>query len=451
MTIHQPLGENRSRTTAAEWIVVSTAFLAVSLYAALGQQVARLSADGTEYHLMAAQYTAGKTVVSAPAPFAFRVATPWLASRLDPIARAVLPDALEVGIEDANGLKGFPGFYTVNIAACLILTLLFHWYVAHFIQSRAVRVLITLVWIAQWNAPVRFTFFYPAYVDPLFMVSLFAGLLVVERAGDRSPGRAMLLASIVTFLGTLCRETAVLIPLVCVARYWRTIVHASSSWHRAVIVAPLLAWIAAIATTRQLATPTGPYETSAFAVAMVREKPLFTWVLAWFFTFGPAALALIASAWPQVKIACASRPHWLVYLLACGVLGYFGSTDTERILIWASPIVLVLAGLALEQLRDNLRRAPLVAILLTVVAIASTRILWHVPSGIEQARPASALRLDLESAYSVLDRLLVIDNYYTNLWSFYGSRSIHAFQLACDIVFVLTVVFFLRMRRSVPH
>jgi hypothetical protein len=178
---------------------------------------------------------------------------------------------------------------------------------------------------------------------------------------------------------------------------------------------------------------------------MSRQKPVFTWVLAWFFTFGPGVVAVICTDWKGALAFLRQRPDLAFYLSACGLFGFFGGTDTERVLFWALPVVYLLAARAAErQWTAHTSR-----LLLTVLALAqviSERTLWPIPDVLTSP---TAFR-DLGSAgarlHAALNRVIVMDDYYWNLWSFFGSRRWHALLLAYDLLFVAAIVAWTRRR-----
>ena len=139
------------------------------------------------------------------------------------------------------------------------------------------------------------------------------------------------------------------------------------------------------------------------------------------------------------------RPHLAFYLSACGLLGFFGGTDTERVLFWALPVVYVLAARAAEQRWTILKSG----LLLTVLGLAqgvSERVLWSIPDVLTSPtafRDAGSLR---PSVFAALNRTIVMDDYYWNLWSFFGSRRWHALLLAYDVLFVVAIVAWTRRR-----
>ena len=439
-----PIGRSHVLETAAAIGV----FVAISLWAAHGQRAERVFGDATQYHHMSQQFAAGVRPVTADGPFVFRIATPWLAGTVSSLVSVAVPTRIDRAIEDASGLKGVTPFYVVNILSALAALLLFQAYLRCFIQDGRLRLLLLTMWMAQWHAPVRFVYFYPANVEPLFLAALIAALLVIERTRDRSPTRTAWPVAVLVFAGTLCRDSMVLAAIAFVAVHRPMRIVGERRWAEgAATLVPLVAFVGAMACARRVGLPANDYRWWAGPLAMIAEKQVFTWVLAWFFTFGPAALALIAGAHGVVSAFLRRRPDLLVYLTACGVVAFVGGTDTERLLGWAAPVMYVLLGLAIENRRAALLRAPVLMTILVFVHLASTRLLWPIPTGIDEVRPFATLDASWASLAAVLDKLLIIENYYSNLWSFYGSRAIHALILVFDVGLVLAVAMTLREGR----
>jgi hypothetical protein len=70
------------------------------------------------------------------------------------------------------------------------------------------------------------------------------------------------------------------------------------------------------------------------------------------------------------------RVDLLVMLLGFAVLGWIGGTDTERILFWSAPIVLVLIGTSLSAAAW---RAPYLVALFAVAQAFAMRLWWPTP------------------------------------------------------------------------
>jgi hypothetical protein len=428
-------------------------FLAVTLAALLTQRPAMLRGDAEEYFRMAAQYTRGETVVSVGAPFVYRVATPWLAARADQFASPALPRWLDGAIVGLTGVVGAPGFYAVNILGSFAALMLLVSYLRLFVSSATTRVLLVTFWMIQWHTPVRYTYFAPVNVEPLFLVCLLLALLVIERLPALSAERGALVVSVIVFAGTFVRESMLLMAVVFAIRYAQ--VWKSETWrHRILGAFPLLAGLVAlVVTTRFLAVSSTPSPPIAILSETIRTKSIFGWTLGWFFTFGPAAIAVLVSVFPDLRAFLRQRPWLLAYLAGCAVLAFVGGTDTERILGWAFPIVLVLLGHALELHRGLWHRNPALVVFLVASVLVSSRIFWPIPWQAEIHTSFQDLSLNWTSLMALLDKVFVIENYYANLWSHFGSRPIHTAILVADIFLTAIVVTLLRRSaraRSAP-
>jgi hypothetical protein len=82
------------------------------------------------------------------------------------------------------------------------------------------------------------------------------------------------------------------------------------------------------------------------------------------------------------------------------------------------------------------------------ITVVSSRLLWPIPTGIDDARRTASLDMSWSSLTAILDKLFVIENYYSNLWSFYGSRPVHIVQLVFDLCLVAALAVYLRRRRT---
>ena len=415
---------------AAAWVLevaaASLIFAGLSLFSASLQGAEQPFGDAEEYLDMAQQFRAGLHVVSASAPWVYRVATPWLASF-----------ASESQIN-----AGIP-FYLINIASAFASTVLLLVWLRRFVAMGWVRLVMVTLYLAAWVGPARFVYFTPIYVDPLFITLLLAGLLLVDRNRLEPPYRVAPLLATLVFIGSFSRESMAIIALAFVGCHNPFTKSPSWGWRDAVSVAmPLVAVAVALVVVRQIAIPTEPYSALGQLSSITRQKPIFTWLLSWFLTFGPAPIALIAVDARRALEFLRRHPDLLVYLVSCGVISYVGGVDTERIMLWAAPVVFVLMGRAVEEHRETLRCGPLVAVL-AVVQLVSARLFWPIPRHGFSAQVLSGFS-PLAQAYELVNRLIVIDTHYGNLWSFWGSRRLHAALLAYDLVLVAAIVVWMR-------
>jgi hypothetical protein len=417
---------------APDAMLVLLLFVVITIYAGATQRTERLYADAQKYHAMSVQFYEGRRPIVEEGPFVFRIGTPWLASAVRPWVERTFP-RWHRAVDDMAGMVGVSPFLVLNVVAGLGAALLLLAYVSRLVTTGWIPILLVGTWMATWLEPVRFVFFYPATVDVLFLVCLFAAFLVVETTRTWRPLAGAIVLTPVAFLGALVRESMVLAPLAfAVAAFtrreelWRDRLTAS--------LLPFAAWAAGMAVARSMAVAAPPYHPLAEPFSMAAQKPVFTWALAWFTTFGPPVIALILAGGTEVAALLRRRPELGLHLTACGVLAFFGGTDTERILTWAAPAVYVLAGAAMDARRAALLRMPALVVVLAVIQLASCRLLWPIPVGIDHVQRFGDLSLSLASIPAVADKFLVIHNYYSNLWSFFGSRTIHAITLAFDVV-----------------
>jgi hypothetical protein len=110
--------------------------------------------------------------------------------------------------------------------------------------------------------------------------------------------------------------------------------------------------------------------------------------------------------------------------------------------------MLVLLAAAWQQNAAAFATTPLLTLALALMALISARIFWAIPAGIDDETPLTALRFDWNSFGILLDKLLVMHNYYANLWSFFGSRALHAAQLAFDLTLTLVLAIWIRRRSA---
>ena len=320
-----------------ERLLVALAFLIISTAAAFTQTPGRIFSDARQYHGMQAFYAAGFTGVSADAPFVYRVATPWLAALADAVVTPALPRWLDLAIDDAAGLDGVPGFFAVNILASFTGAWLLTTYLRLFIGSAGIRLGLVLFWMLQWHAPVRYTYFNPVNVEPVFLAFLLLALIAIERMPRGAIERGAYVLSAIVFAGTLVRESMLLIAAVFAVRYytlWR------AARPAAVIDAlpaflPLVAGGLALAVSTQfLGVPFHPPEPLAVPLEMLRTKSIFQWTLALFFAFSPVAIALIVANPRDHLRFLRSRPDLAVYLAGCAALAFVGGFTSTT--YWSS-------------------------------------------------------------------------------------------------------------------
>ena len=413
-----------------ELTAVSLIFVGISLFSAHLQSLTPPTPAwyGAKYVNMAQQFRSGAHVVSERPPWVYRIGTPWLAS-----------------FASESAINASRPFLIINIASAFgVAALLLVWF-TRFVPTSAIRVLLVTLFLITWVGPARFVYFTPAYVDPLFFVFLLIGLVMVDATRLRPPMESALLLAPVVFVGTLCRESMGVVGLAFLGCHDPVAAVRAGRWREAAwTMVPLLAAFLAVVFDHFVAIPTGPDTALSLPLSLIGHKSLLTWTLTWFFTFGPPVVALVVLDRRSAITFLRREPHLLLYLLGCGALSYFGGVDDERVTLWAAPVVYVLTARAIEHHRAALRSVALV-LALAAAQVVSARALWPIPAQGVAVASISHSRSITAWVFDAVNRLVVIDTYYSNLWSYWGSRPWHYVLLAYDIGFVIVIGAWIRL------
>lgn len=378
--------------------------------------------DSDEYYALAEQLATGAPV-TASAPYVYRVLTPWLVARC-------CPENIQ------------QGFLIVNIVAGALGALALAAWLRRFVPDWRVRLVVTSAYVWEWHAPVRFVYYYPAYVDPLLLLFLPLGLLFVERVAER-PGALNVAALIaITGAGVLAREVMVLVPATALLHrgLWARV---PVRMRPVVLGGPILAAVAATIVAHRGTEPRVAYSFLDAVLYHLRHKPLFSLVLTWFMTFGPV-IAVVVYDWRAAAAFLRGHRHLAAYLVACAVLAYVGGHDTERYLIWAAPVVYILVGRAILHHRQALGGALLAV--LVAAQMVSERVFWGIPDPTSSVAAFGEMPGMAARVASALNRLFVIDDFHWNLWSNFGSRPFHMLLLALYAAFSALVIVWMRSR-----
>ena len=415
------------RTAALELALIYGAFILINVV--FGQWQKQISLqdgkgwEGVGYYTVAWDFADGQPL-AAEGPYVYRLLTPWLVAKIAP--------------EDL-----FRGFRIVNIAANAAgVLLLWLWFRRH-IGSWKIRVLLVLLYLIEWDAPTRWIHFYPVHVDPILFVTLFAGLLLVER--ERAKPDAVGLAGMCALMvvGVLNREVALLPALAWLfaenpIRRTDSLAAALKSLQFPSLRRwlPFVLGFATFIAIKRSVQQIDEYSFASTVVGFLYDKPLITYAHAWLLAFGPVIFILLFN-WRRAAALLLARQDWLIYFAACAVLGYIGGTDTERLLYWSMPVTFVLLGKAIED-----RAAELASIALTSVFVAgqvlSSRILWTTPDYPHEYPHSFPILQQFGSNVPFMD-----------LFSYHGYRMKTALSLVQFVVFGIVVLVWMRRRRTV--
>jgi hypothetical protein len=409
---------------AAEIATVLLTVAVAALWSAHVQhyQVFRLW-DSDEYYALAEQLASGAPV-TASAPYVYRVLTPWIVAHC-------CPDHIQRGFLMVNSVAGALGAVVLAI------------WLRRFVTDWRVRVLVTAAFVFEWHAPVRYVYYNPVYADALLLLFLPLGLIFVERCAERpSMANATTLVAI-TGMGVLAREMMLLVPFAALLHpgLWR---RPRGAVRIIALAGPVAAASAATFVAHRGTHPRVAYSFVEAVTYHLQHKPLFSLVLPWFITFGPV-IAIVLYDWRETMRFLRREQYLGAFLVACAVLAYIGGHDTERYLIWSAPVVYVLLGRSIVRHRTALASIGLMTVLVCA-QLVSERVFWGIPD--PTIEPTSLLGVPTLSGKvaSALNRLFVINDFYWNLWSNFGSRTFHIVLLVMYALCSALIIAWMRSR-----
>jgi hypothetical protein len=378
--------------------------------------------DADEYFLMAQQFAAGDQVTSA-APYAYRVLTPWL-------------------VATCCGGDIQRGFLVVNLLCGIALSILLIYWLRRFVSHAGIRVLMAAACALQWHAPIRFVFYYPAYVDPLFQVFMVASLIAAERLISQPTTSAGVAYMLFVAAGTLARETMLIVPasaLIGLAISRGPAAALRARWAALAMAAGVAAFIGA----RAMVDPRGGYRFLDAITLHLANKPVESLLLVSFIAFGPI-IAVVLYDWRATWAFVRQRADLAALPVLCIGLAYVGGHDTERYFFWAMPVVYLLIAQSMERQYRVVSSAAVATVLIAGQLLAQ-RVFWAIPDPGTAVAPLSDVG-GLARWYAIANRVFVIDDFHWNLWSNFGSRPFHLVQLAFYLTLSLAIVLMMRRR-----
>jgi hypothetical protein len=325
------------------------------------------------YYTMAGQFARHEPVATI-APYVYRVGTPFVVSLLSP------GDLVR-------------GFRIVNTTGSFIASILLLFWLQGYVKDWRTRVLLVTLFLIQWDAPPRYMYHSPVHVDAWYFVFALVGLLAIRRYQEH-PSLPLLGGLIaLSFVGTLFREIVMIVPITFLAAHQPfSLVGPPGECDLKLRMPPLSHWLpflsgaAAFAILHRFVHQTDSYSFIATILDFlygkgedpnITSKALIGYVQAWFLAFGPV-LFIILYDWRKTCAFLGEHQTFSFFLATGAWLGFFGGTDTERLLYWSMPGVYVLLGVAIEGHRAVLSRWP-VALTFVLGQMMTSRILWTTP------------------------------------------------------------------------
>ncbi len=364
-----------------EWIAVALIFVSITLLTAHKQKPITYRDgkgwDGADYYAMARNFAEGRPP-AAGLPFINRIAGPFLASRINP--RDLMAS-----------------FRMLDLAAAAITLVLFVSWLRLHLWNWRIRVLMILLYAAEFHTPVRFLHFYPATPDSLTHMGVLAAMLTLHYVEYAPSAVAALCMSCFAIAAVPIREMMLMFTLALLFSRNLVSIDRGKPWLFRLrdrpslwLFVPMLAgglvfyvirhWVITLDDTGRGLWGIGPPNGYAFPniiVDMVYNKGPVPYFLAWFITYGPV-LTLLVWKWRDCVVYLWGRQVQLAVFVGISLLGWLAGTDSERYLIWDFPIVYIMLGRVIES-NLWLFRLPFLTSALTLTQAVSARIFAVLP------------------------------------------------------------------------
>jgi hypothetical protein len=249
----------------------------------------------------------------------------------------------------------------------------------------------------------------------------------------------------VCFVGALFRETMLIAPIAFIfgnVTFGRETDGAQSVPLRARLLPLAAAAIGVVLCRRIHVEPRRTLSAVENAIYLFHTKPLFTLPLAMFLTFGPV-LAVVLYDWRAVRDVIGQHVYLAVFFTGCFAAGYLGGHETERYLIWSAPTVYLLIAIALQNHRVALLRSAWVFTALVIAQALSERVFFGIPDPSLAVGDWSALMTPGQKIWGAINRLVIVDDFSWNLWSYFGSRPFHMLSLGIYVAFSVSIITYL--------
>jgi hypothetical protein len=368
--------------------------------------------DGLEYCKMAEQIVNNQPI-SARAPFVYRIGTSFLAAKLFPY--------------DLNY-----GFKFINICAGVVGIYLLWFWLTLFIQNKAVRSLLSASYIFYWQAPLRFSFYFPFHADSIALMFLFAGLILLKYIIDAYSIKKLIFFTGITFIGVFFREICLIPALILIlikiypvqtlksnptqtlpARegfkkksnptqtlptredfktgiktFFNNFFSSLSPFGEgfklssefvmsSVYIVPLFLGITGIIITHFLGSQDNNYSFFKSAVFWIYKKAVFQYFHAWFLSIGSIFTVVLYYFSENIEFMKKNK-YIFIHLLIMIFISFAGGSDTERMIIWSVPVIYVLIGNIVSK-HKNVFNSPIILIIIILTQLISIRAFLLIP------------------------------------------------------------------------
>lgn len=351
------------------YIVVTIAFIIINVISFFVQDRIYLNDgkgwDGLNYFNVTEQIK-NDVPISGRKPFVKRILLPYVIS--------ILP------------LKILDGFFLINLIANFISSLLLFKWLSKFTKNNIIPIACCLFFMLHWLSFVRFNHFYPANCDPLTFLSILIILLLLQQLYENPKDKKALIWFCITiFISTFNREFSALFtfPLLFIYKPFSVDKFFFVDLKRIkkalpVFIFPFLSAIpATLIVSSQVAHMTHEYNFIFPIKAILFTKSISELLLSVFNIYGLFFIVFLFF-YKTIISELEKHQHLIPFFLLSIVLSWFGAGDTERFVIWFSPILFVFLIAILEQHHQLLKKLPIV-LLLSIPMIFTLRIFAPIP------------------------------------------------------------------------
>jgi hypothetical protein len=320
--------------------------------------------DGEVYYNVASQVSHHQALENE-APFVYRFGIPFL-----------------VGILSPQDL--ISGFRLVNLIGSFVSIVLLVILLRKYIAKGVVRLILIFFFVSQWMGPLRTTLFYPTHIEPWSNTTILLQFIFLSQLNKNNSKFYLVAFGVTSFFGVFIRESTILVPF----SYFlsRAVENLTAQENKVqqniqvwlLIAIPLLGGVGGLFATHLIATATSQYAMFGAIIFFAYEKPLLSYLLGYFVTFGPI-MAIFYPARSVIKdFLTTHRSEWY-YLLVTLPLAWIIGSDTDRFLYWVMPVWYILCGLALEYLWPILTKSRVLLIALLFAQGLSQRSFLPIP------------------------------------------------------------------------
>lgn len=297
--------------------------------------------DGSFYYQMTRHMSEYHRPFAAK-PFIYNVVIPFFSAMV-----------FRIGITD-NLLSALK---LVNIFASIISIFLFYFWLNLWEIKRFWKLLIVMLFIFHWLAPLRMSFCYPAHTDPGAWVFILGILILIKL----NKPYMWILISLATFAGAFARMASIiLLPLIYIIENSK--INGKYKIPSIKIFIPLITCLLGFVILQFLIFKAEGFSLFETAIHWIFVKPLSKVLMTPFYAFGPVIFLLFLDL-KTFRYFLKENVALSFYLIIVVFLSYIGGSAGTRLIYFALPVVAVIFGIILSSNRIKLNIPMLIFLL----------------------------------------------------------------------------------------